>query len=208
MKKDLNFKELRDIKKKVLDGVKLENSFNEIKTLAGFDLAFTNDKVVVGVCVMDYKTMTVIETKNISYDIEMNYYPEFVAFREGHPIILALKELENKPDVLVIDGAGFTGKKRLGLASYVGVMINMPAIGIMRTLIFENLDSDKIMCDGKQVGLALKTKDFANPIFVIPGHNINIDTSVEIIKKTLLGHKLPEPLHAAHNIAVKSKKKK
>lgn len=208
MKRGINFKELRDIKKKVLDGVKLENSFNEVNKIAGFDLAFTNNKVVVGVCVMDYKTMTVIETKNFSYDVEMNYYPEFVAFREGPPIIAALKELENKPDVLVIDGAGFTGKKRLGLASYVGVMINVPVIGVMRTLIFENLDVDRIMCEGKQVGLALKTKDFANPIFVIPGHNIDIDTAVEIIKKTLLGHKLPEPLHAAHNIAVKEKKKK
>ena len=207
MKRGINFKELREIKKKVLEGVKLENSFKEINKIAGFDLAFVDSKVICGVCVIDYKTMEVVETKQFSYEIEMNYYPEFVAFREGPPIISALKELENQPDVLVIDGNGFTSKKRLGLATYVGVMLNKSTIGVTRGLIFETLDVDKIMCEDKQVGLALRTKEFANPIFVVPGYNIDIDTAVAVIKKTLIGHKMPEPLHAAHNVAIKEKKK-
>ncbi len=137
----------------------------------------------------------------------MPYSPSMVAFREGPAVIDAYRTLENKPDVLIVKGEGVVRPLRVGLASYVGVILNKPCIGVAKELMHGRLDEDKLVFDGEIRGIAIKTKEFANPVYVTPGHNINLDTAVEIIKKgSIEPYKLPLPLHLAHKYVNKSKK--
>src|SRR3989338_6374427 len=174
MKNGADFKELKDIEKKILKGVKLENEFSQINTVAAFDINYINNNYNCVAVVMDFNTLKEIEVKQVSGEEIISYSPNLVAFREGPVIIEAYRSLENKPDILIIKGGGVINPNKIGLASYVGVILNKPCIGVSKELNTGRLDEDKIIFNGEIKGLAIKTKEFANPVYVTPGHNINL----------------------------------
>ncbi len=209
MKSGINIKELKEIEKNILKGIKLENSFESLKTLAGFDVTYSGKKYVAAAVVIDFETKQEIERKIITGEEIMPYSPNLAVFREGPVILAAYRSLENKPDILVVKGNGALKDHKVGLASYVGVLVNKPCIGVAKELLFGRLDEDRIIVNDKLRGMAIKTKQFANPVYISPGHNINLETSVDIIKKiTVELYKLPLALHLAHKYANKEKKDK
>ncbi len=209
MKRGINFKELNAIKSKILEEVKTEDklSIGNIKTIAGFSLIFKEDKIICVGIILDFNTLEILEEKTTENEITMNYQPDLIAFREGTPIINTIKEFSNKPDILMINGNGIINEKKLGVATYVGVMSNIPAIGVSKKLIFGNLEVDKIMFKEKQVGIAIKAREYANPVYVTPGNDLSIESAKLITEKVCKNHKLPLPLHKAHKVAIKSKQR-
>lgn len=209
MKNGADLKELKEIEKSILKGIKLVDSFSDVKLIAGFDIAYTGKKYHCVVVVIDLETKKEIETKTIEGEEIMPYSPNLITFREGPVIIGAYRSLENKPDVLIVKGSGAIHPYKVGLASYVGVILNKPCIGVSKELFFGKLDEDKIMFDGKLKGIAIKAKPFANPVYVSPGHNIYLESAVDIVKKTIdENYKLPLPLHSAHKYVNNLKKVK
>ena len=207
MKTGVNVKELKEIEKKILKGINLNNTINDIKLIGGFDIAYKNNKYVCAAVVIDFNTKEVVE-KNIATGEEiMSYSPTLAVFREGPAIIDAYRGLENKPDVLMIKGNSALQKFKAGLASYVGVLLNKPCIGVAKELLFGRLDEDRIIVDNELKGMAIKTKEFSNPVYVSPGHGISLDKAVEITKSLIRDpYKMPLPLHFAHKLANKEKK--
>lgn len=209
MKSGVDFKELKEIEKRILKGIKLEDAFSSVKSVAAFDIAYVGKKYFCVAVVINIEDIKQIEEKTVSGDEIMSYSPSMVAFREGPAILEAYRSLENKPDVLIVKGNGSVHPKRVGLASYVGVMLNKPCIGVAKDLVCGKLDEDKVMFDGKLKGFAIKTKPYANPVYVIPGHNICLDSAVDVINKISNDqYKLPVPLHLAHKYVNKIKKEK
>lgn len=207
MKRGLDISQLKEIQKSIAKGISLKDDFDEIKYIAGFDLAFQGKKIICSAVVLDYNTFEIVESKYTISEEVMPYSPKFLCFREAPAYIETFKDLEIQPDVLMLDGQGAMHSKVIGVASHVGVLLNKPCIGVSSKLVFGKLDVDNVMFEDKIVGKALKTKDFANPIFVSPGHKLTLDSAVEITQKCLRGHKMPEPIHAAHNYATKLKRK-
>jgi len=209
MKTGVDIKELKEIEKKILKGINLDNSVTNIKLLAAFDIAYSKNKYICAAVVLNFETNEIIEKKIITGEEIMPYSPKLAVFREGPVILETYRSLDNKPDVLMIKGDGMLNKFKVGLASYVGVLINKPTIGVSKDLLFGRLDEDRIMVDNEMRGMALKTKQFANPVYVTPGHKINLEKSVEVVKKFIIEpYKLPLPLHLAHKLANKEKKDK
>ncbi len=209
MKNGADFKELKEIEKRILKGINIKDSFSSVKLIAGFDIAYTEKKYHCVAVVIDLETKSEVETKTIEGDEIIPYSPNLVTFREGPVIIEAYRSLENKPDVLIVKGSGAIHSHKVGLASYVGVILNKPCIGVSKELFFGKLDEDKIMFEDKLKGIAIKAKPFANPVYVSPGHNICLESAVEIIKKIVdENYKLPLPLHLAHKYVNKFKKTK
>lgn len=208
MKGVIDFKELNRIKKKILEEVKLIDkiNFENIKTIAGFDLAFEENRIICAGVVLEFPTLKLLESKTTINEIPMNYYPELIAFRDGPAIINTIKELQMKPDIIMVESNNAFNTKTLGLATYVGVIANIPSIGVSKKLIFGNLDFDRIIVDGKEVGFAVKTRDHANPVFVAPGNDLSVETTKDIVAKLCKGHKMPEPLHIVHSLIIKEKK--
>ena len=206
MKSGIDLKELKEVEKSICKGVKLVNSFTNPKTIAAFDIAYSGKKYFCAAVVIDIETKEEIEKKIVSGDEIMPYSPNLAVFREGPVVLEAYRSLKNKPDVLVVKGNGLLKTTRVGLASYVGVLLNRPCLGVAKELLFGRLDEDKIIVDEKIRGMAVKTKPFANPVYVTPGHNIDIDTSVELIRKiSVEEYKLPLVLQLAHKYANKEK---
>jgi len=202
--KKASFGELKDIQRKTAKQVVTEDSFDEIKYIAGFDVAFIGDQAICGCAVLDAKTMEIKERKHLVIKAPMQYVPGFLAFREG-PIIMQLYyDLEYDPDVIMVDGHGILHEDKAGLASFVGVELAKPVIGVAKTLLVGEEKGEDIVLNGEVCGAKVVTKEHARPVYVSPGNMISLKTAVELVKKTMVPpHKLPEPLHVAHRIARK-----
>jgi len=209
MKSGINFSELKEIEKRILEGIKLEDSFSDHKTIAAFDVGYIGNKYVCAAVVIDIKSKEIIERNQIDGEEVMPYSPNLAAFREGPVIVNAFRSLNNRPEILMVKGMGVIHPKKAGLASYVGVMRNKSCFGVSKELAFGTLEEDKVMFNNEIKGIALKAKPYAKPVYITPGHNITLNTSVEITKKLIDGqYKLPIPLHLAHKLVNKLKNEK
>ncbi|MBI2565200.1 endonuclease V [Candidatus Woesearchaeota archaeon] len=208
---NVDTRKLRSIMRAVAQEVKLEDDFNkdEIKKIAGFDVAFFDNKIVGASVVLDAKTLKVLERKTIVADLPMNYIPGYRAFREGPVLLQLYYELEEEPDIIMVNGHGIAHPLSCGLATFLGVELEKPSIGVAKSLLVGEEKEGKIILDNQCVGIAVKTKEYANPLYVSPGTKISAETAAEIIKKIVIQpHKLPEPLHKAHRLAKNTAKAK
>ncbi len=202
-------KELKEIEKSILKGIDISDTSSKIRTVAGFEIIYTNKTYHCCCVVLDLETKEEKEQKEVTGQEIMSYSPTFIAFREGPAIIEAYRSLEEKPDLLIVKGNGALHKNKVGLASYVGVILNKPCIGVSKDLMYGNLEEDKIIFENELKGRAVKTKEFSNPVYVTPGHNISVNSAAEIIKKLIKEpYKMPLPLHLAHKYLNKIKKNK
>lgn len=212
MKPDFN--RLKETQKKIADKVVLKDGFkfDKVKLVAGFDLAYHGRKVICAGVVVDLKDMGVVEKRYTLSEEKFPYIPGFLMFREGPPIVETYQELKNEPDVLLIDGGGILHPLKSGVASYVGVSLDKPTIGVTKKLlcgeVYEGkvyMEKDTIEGKKKELrGERVETKTGSRPIFVSPGHKVTVATAVKVAKKCMHGnHKLPEPIRLAHKYANK-----
>jgi len=195
---------LKEEQLKLAKKVITTDSFEKIKTIAGVDQAFFGKKTVSAIVVCDYKTKKVLEKKYAIADVTMPYVPCYLSYREAPVIVEAYTKLENRPDILIVDGNGILHPRRIGLASHVGILLDQATIGIAKNLLLGEISGNNIIVDKEIRAVKLKTKEFSKPVFVSPGHRISLKTSVEIVKNCIEeNHKLPEPVHLAHRFANK-----
>jgi deoxyribonuclease V len=178
---------------------------DKIRFIAAFDCSFVGREVVCAAVVVDAQTMEVVERQTITRPSQIPYIPGYTAFREG-PLILELYySLEHEPDVIMVDGEGIAHPDGGGLATYIGVELAKPVIGVSKELLVGELVEDGIMLNGSLVGKRVVTKQHARPLFVSPGNLISINAAAQLALTTVRPpHKMPEPLHIAHRIADKA----
>jgi len=116
-----------------------------------------------------------------------------------------LEFIESKYTVSEVKG--ILHPRKIGLASHIGLALDIPTIGVAKRLLCGELKDDTIYLEQDVIGKCIATKDVAKPIYVSQGHKIGIKTMMEITKHLLKGHKLPEPLYAAHKLATRFKKR-
>ncbi len=198
-----------DLAKKLV----LKDVFEKIKTVGGADLAYKGDGVFSSAVVLDYDTLEIMEKAVVKTKTDFPYIPTFLSFRELEPIIKALKTLQIPPDILLIDGHGIAHPRRMGIASHLGVLLNIPTIGVAKRLLcgeFEGrIELGKalpIIHRKEQVGWAVKTKKATKPIYISPGNRVSLDSSLKIVLHCIKKHKLPEPSRLAHLYAAEAKK--
>lgn len=197
-------------------------SLKELKLVAGADQAFfyeskdeaeDNEKIISAVVVLEYPSMRFIDYAYSVMPVDFPYIPGLLSFREAPAIISAFRSLKKKPDLLVIDGCGINHPRFAGLATHVGVVLNVATIGVAKNLLCGNgelpgVDGEErvIKYKGKEIGYYLKSKNGSKPIIVAPGHKVSLKTSLKLIKTCIQKHKLPEPTRIAHLCANKIKR--
>lgn len=187
--------------------VVLKDDFSSIKAVAGCDVAYTGRHIICCIVVMDYKTLDIRETKHIVHAVRFPYIPGFLSYREAPIIIETYHELEIDPDILMIDGNGLLHPRKMGLACHVGLSLDKPSVGVAKSLLCGKIIDNTVYLQNTAVGKVLKTKEQAKPIYISQGNKISLKTALEVAKNTMRVHKLPEPLHHAHKLANKVKKK-
>ena len=202
---DLN--KLKEEQLKLAKKVITTDGFEKIKTIGGSDQSYVEDKVVSSIVVCDYKTLEVIEEKHAVVEAKIPYKSGFLFYKDGPAVMEAFNMLEQKPDVLLLEGNGILHSRRIGMASHVGILLDVPTIGVTKKLMLGQVKGSTIYVEKEARGYELITRKHANPIYISPGNKISLKTSLETIKKCLREpHKLPEPLHLAHKYGKKVSK--
>jgi len=195
----------RELQKKVIT----QNGFKDIKTIAGADLAIVQgeERLVCGIIVFSYPELEEIERVSAVVEEQFPYIPGLLAFREGPAIIETFKKLKNRPDLLMIDGQGIAHPRGLGIASHVGVILDIPSIGVAKEKLYgkfnEPPDSEGAWTPltspgkGNTIGAVLRTKKGTKPVFVSIGHRIDLKTAVRITRQCTRGYRIPEPTRQA-----------
>lgn len=177
----------------------------EIKYIAGCDSAFKGELINSVFVVLEYRTLRVVEIKNLVSYVDFPYIPGFLAFREAPNLINVYKTLNIKPDVIMVDGHGISHPRNLGIASHLGVLIGIPTIGVAKSLLVGKYKKpcmkkgckEFVYFNGKVVAYALRSRDNTQEIFISPGHLVDLNSALNIVLNTLRGYRLPEPTRLA-----------
>jgi deoxyribonuclease V len=184
--------------------------------IAGVDSSLVGeDKIFSIIVVFSYPNLEVLEIKHEIGPLEFPYIPGFLAFREIPTILKAYNKLENIPELLVVDGNGIIHKRKMGIASHLGVLLNTPSLGIAKKLLigsFEMPDNEirsytKVLYKDEQLGFALRSKTNVKPVFVSPGNLINLEDSLKFVISVLGKYRLPEPTRIADKYSKEMKPK-
>ncbi len=212
-----DYSEAVAIQKELRDKVIPTNGFKSIRTVAGADLAILKDqnKLICGIIVFSYPDLVEIERAWEVVDENFPYIPGLLAFREGPAIIKTYKKLKEKPDVLIFDGQGIAHPRGFGIACYVGVLLDIPTMGIGKSRLYGTHKEPEDIAgsyqslfskNNEQIGVVLKTKKRINPVFVSIGHKIDLSTSVDIALNCHRGYRIPEPTRLADQYVAELKK--
>lgn len=182
--------------------------------IAGVDAAFPENEVLAVACLYRYPELFLVEETIAVTEVSFPYIPGFLSFREGPAIIEAIQKLTIKPDLILVDGQGIAHPKGLGIASHIGVLVGIPTIGCAKSRLvgeykepgFRKGDWSPLQYDGKVVGAVLRTRDHVRPLFVSPGHCIDLKTSIEIVLGCTGKYRIPEPLRRADLLSKKNRK--
>ena len=186
----------------------------EIGLVAGVDVAYIKDYSIGAATVLDYTSLKLIESKTVVQRTYFPYIPTLLSFREAAPIIHSLKKLTERPDVILVDGHGIAHPYNCGLACHIGLVLQIPTIGIAKN----NLTGDVVkeesdMKDGliinrknEIIGVSIITKEGSKPTFVSVGHKVSLQTAVRIAKQCTRDKRLVEPILRAHEAANKMKR--
>ena len=193
-------KEQMELSKKVI----LKDNFDEIKTVAGLDIAYPENEFddACGACVvMDFQTKDIIEERTVFSKTKFPYISTYLAYRELPVIEKLVKNLKTKPTVFMFDGNGILHPYVLGLASHAGVVLDVSSIGVAKSLLYGTIKGNIVSINNEKRGYAFcSSKKVTKPIYVSPGHKISFETSLKIVKN-LSFYKIPEPLRQAHILA-------
>lgn len=200
-----NIQEAKNIQIALRDKVKIIPLRKKPEFVAGVDAAFINDMVIGVACVFKFPQLLPVEDKFIIDKLIFPYIPGFLSFREGPAIIEVLKSLKTQPDVVIFDGQGIAHPKGLGIASHIGVLLDVPSVGCAKSKLIGYYkepgqtkgDLSLLIFKGEIKGAVLRTRDNVNPVFVSPGHRVDLNTSIKIVLECTGEFRIPEPLRRA-----------
>jgi deoxyribonuclease V len=195
----INLKKLEEEQIKLAKQLVIKDSidFKLADRICAIDNAFFENKII-SACVVVNKDMEILEQQYFSDKMRFPYISGFRAYRELPAMIEAFNKLDEKPDVVFIQGNGIS-HPRLGLASHFSISTNVPTIGIANSLLEAEEKGPDIVVGKKVVGKILVVKPGSKAMYISPGNLISIETAYNLSKELVrLPHKLPEPLHIAH----------
>ena len=193
-----------NLSKKVIE----QDSFEKLQTVAGADVSFEKDgSAVAAAVVVDLDDLNVIDSKTLEVELLFPYISGFLGFREADAVISVLRKLNSDFDVLMVNGQGIMHPRGFGLASHVGLLMDVPTVGVAKRLIKGNYKYTDIN--------SLKTVEFMNKSVgacdgqkcISIGHKISLKTAVSIVMETSI-FKMPEPVRQAHILATNTMKDK
>ncbi len=199
-----NFEKARKAQKLLANKAVFKNNLpSTINVVTGVDVSYKGDKAFSAAVSIKFPHLEILEVQKSITNVKFPYVPTFLFFREASPIISVIKKLENKPDLLLIDGNGLLHPFKAGEATLIGVYFNIPTIGVAKNLLCGNLrdlgirNVKGVIYKGELVGYEITLGGKRKPIYVSPGHKVSLETSLKIVT-SLIKHRTPEPLRLAH----------
>ena len=188
----------------------------QIKNVCGIDVAYRDNIAFCSAVIVDYESLQIVESAENTIAVKNPYVSGFFMLRESEPIFSTIRLLKNQIDLLILDGHGISHPRRCGLASYIGVSLDIPTIGVAKNLLCGSERDDMIILDEETVGQILYFKN--KKIYVSIGNKVSLPTATKLTKHLIKQkNSYPEPLRIADqyskqiknimNLSTKSKSK-
>lgn len=208
----INLAQLKQTQLSLSQQVKLTDDFSQsIRLIGGTDVGFEQDGTITraAIVILSYPEFKVVDYQIARIATEFPYIPGYLSFREYPALLAAWQQIKQKPDLLLVDGQGFAHPRRLGIASHLGLLLNMPTIGVAKKrlcgqytpLVKVAGEVTPLVDKQDQIGWVLQSKNNCNPLFVSAGHRVSQDSALQWVKQCLRGYRLPEPTRWADAIA-------
>lgn len=195
--------------------VVLEGDLGGVRYLAALDAShptrFSRVKgaSAAAAVLWDRQSQSVVEVATASVEEEglFPYVPGFLSFREAPAYIAALANLSRQPQMLLVDGQGVAHPRGLGIAAHLGVHLDLPSIGVAKTLLYGKPEAElpleagsavRLLGRGEQVGWVYRSRGKVQPLYVSPGHRVGMAEALALVRSLPTPTRLPEPLRQAH----------
>lgn len=208
----INLEQLKLTQQQLAEQVNLTDDFNSSITLiGGTDVGFEDEGKTTraAIVILTYPDFDVVEYHVARLKTEFPYIPGYLSFREYPALLSAWEQVEHKPDLLLVDGQGVAHPRRLGIASHLGLLLDMPTIGVAKKRLcgyYNPLPKvagqvTPLTDKQQQIGWVLQSKNNCNPLFISSGHRISQDSALKWVNLCLRGYRLPEPTRWADAVA-------
>jgi deoxyribonuclease V len=210
---NVSIEEAKKIQEELSAFVITKDEFKKIEKIAGVGVVFSKDEdKISAACVnFSFPQLQILDEIVEKRNCDFPYTPGLFAFSVG-PAILSVWDKIEKPDLVIFPGRGIDHPRKLGLASHLGVLLDLPTIACSKRPLWRN-QSDPSMekgahvfvedKNGKLMGAVVRTKYRVKPIYVTIGHKISLQTAIRIILECSKNYRIPEPLRHAHMLAKK-----
>ena len=181
-----------------------------VETVAGIDVSVRDDTAQAAVSVLRLPELDVVDEATHRCEVPFPYVPGLLSFREMPAVLPALEQLQATPDVFVTDSHGVAHPRRFGLACHLGVLLDVPAIGVAKSILVGEPQSElgpekgsrvPLVDDGETVGTVLRTRTDVNPVYVSVGHRCTLDGAADLMLDCSPRYKIPEPTRQAHKLS-------
>jgi len=188
--------------------IRLHRPSGSWKRIAAADVSYSrmDNRLFGAILVFSYPELGLLESASARGQASFPYIPGLLTFREAPILIRAFSQLKTKPELVLVDGQGIAHPRSMGIAAHLGLIFDLPTIGCAKSrLIGEDEEppadqgsSALLIEKGRIVGMIVRTRTGVKPVYVSPGHKIDLATSVKIVLSLCRGYRIPEPLRQAH----------
>lgn len=208
---DLDFEEAVHLQLRLRELLSLTWDERPVEVIGGVDVSFPGDRALAGIVLMSFPALKPLTAVTADAPLSFPYVPGLLSFREGPAVLAAWEKLSLKPDLLLFDGQGIAHPRGMGIASQMGLWLDLPTIGVAKSRLYgrhapvgaragewsELFDERN---PHRVIGAALRTREKTNPVYVSPGHLIDLEHALTFVMACCRGYRLPEPNRWAHKI--------
>lgn len=203
--------EARAIQESLRGKVLVRDRLGKIRAVAGIDVGFEKHGTITraAVVVLDFPGLAPLEQAVARQPTRFPYVPGYLSFREVPAVMAAMKKLHIRPDLILCDGQGLAHPRRFGLACHLGLLLDIPSIGVAKSRLIGTHDEvpeqkggwTALEDDGEIIGAVLRTRAGVKPVYVSVGHRISLATAIDYVMRCTTRYRLPETTRHAHRLA-------
>ncbi len=181
-----------------------------VSLVAGVDVSVRAETCACAIVVLTYPDLEPVEAAVAEVPLTFPYIPGLLAFREGPAVLAAWEKLQHLPDLVLFDGQGIAHPRGLGIASQMGLWLERPTIGVAKSRLYgrhaepgprRGDRADLLDERGQVIGAVLRTREQTKPLYISPGHLMDLPHAVSFTLDCCRGFRLPEPTRWAHRVA-------
>lgn len=181
------------------------DDFGPLRRIAGVDIAVGGGRARAAVTVLGFPGLELLEERTAERPLEFPYVPGLLAFRELPSILEAMEQLQTKPDLVMADGQGVAHPRRCGLASHLGLVLELPSIGCAKSrLIGTHAEPARargswrpLRDGGETIGAAVRTREGTRVVYVSVGHRVSLASAIRIVLECSPRYRVPQPTRLA-----------
>lgn len=186
----------------------------QLVTGADLSIRWKSDRGYAALVTIEAGSLETLEEATAAVDVEFPYVPGFLSFRELPPLAAAWERLRRRPDAVIFDGQGIAHPRRFGLACHGGLLFDVPSVGCAKSLLVgthgplgeERGSTAEVVVGDEVVGMAVRMRDRVKPVYVSPGHRMDLPTAVELVLSMGAGYREPETTRRSHRLANEARK--